>query len=270
MSPYLDLTDTKAYAEDEVNELIKHLHTKTASGGGDCSEYSYDGMISSLYEDPREGSPLYVFTDAPPKDAGGDNKETLSVLAKEFEVTINFFAGKTFCGTEAQQQPYKEVVEAHGGQYLKLHSNELVKMASFVDSSLEGDTRAVSGKSKSGRRKRQATTNIGIPVDDTVTKLVVTVTTESSPRSIQLYTPTGRVQTSGKTVLSRVIVFSVNNPLKGLWKLVVPSSIGKFEYSAKVISPESIDFKHYFNKVERGKMVQLRNPLAGEQNYKIK
>lgn len=108
------------------------------------------------------------------------------------------------------------MVEAFGGKYLQLDSNELVKMASFVDSTLEGDTQAACGKSKSGRRKRRATTNVGIPVDDTVTKLVVTVTTESSPRSVQLYTPTGRLQTSGKTILSRVIVFSVNNPLKGL------------------------------------------------------
>lgn len=122
MSLYLGLTDTKVYAEDEVNELIKHLRTKTASGGGDCSEYSFDGMISSLYEDPREGSPLYVFTDAPPKDANEDNKETMSALADELGFTINFFAGKTFCGTEVQKQPYKEVVEAFGGQYLQLDS----------------------------------------------------------------------------------------------------------------------------------------------------
>ena len=261
---YLDLTDTEVYAEEEVNQLITHVDAKTASGGGDCPEYSFDGMIRSLYEDPREGSPLYVFTDAPPKDANEVNKKTLGLLADELGVTINFFAGKTFCGSEAQQQPYRDVVEAYGGQYLKLYSNELLKMASFIGSSLEGTTAVVSGKSTTPRRKRRAITNIGIPVDDTVTKLVVTVTTESSPRSIQLYTPTGRVQTAGKTVLSRVIIFSLNSPYKGLWKLVVPSSVGKFEYSAKVTSPENIDFQHYFSKAERGKMVQLRNPLAGK------
>ena len=247
-----------------MDQFIKYVDGIKASGGGDCSEFSFDGMISSLYEDPRWGSPLYVFTDAPPKDADEENKETLRVLAEDLGVTVNFFAGKSFCGKEAKQQPFKDVVEAYGGQYLRLDSKELTKMASFTGSSLEGTTSVVSGKSTTVRRKRRAITNIGIPVDDTVTKLVVTVTTESSPRSIQLYTPTGRVQTSGKTILSRVIVFSVSNPLKGLWKLMVPSSVGKFEYSAKVISPENIDFEHYFSKAERGKLVHLRNPLAGE------
>ena len=258
------MTTTKYYEEYEVNQLITDVQRKVARGGGDCPEFSFDGMISSLLEDPRWGSPLYVFTDAPPKDADDYNKETLSVLADELGITVNFFAGRSFCGRKSQQQPFKDVAEAYGGQYLKLHSNELLKMSSFTGSSLEGTTTVVSGKNTAARRKRRATTNIGIPVDDTVTKLVVTVATEHSPHGVQLYTPTDRLQTSGKTILSRVIVFSVSNPLKGLWNLVVPSSVGKFEYSAKVISPENIDFEHYFNKVERGKAVYLRNPLAGK------
>ena len=68
-------------------------------------------MISSLYEDPRWGSPLYVFTDAPLKDADEENKETLSVLADELGITVNFFAGKSFCGRESQQQPFKDLAK---------------------------------------------------------------------------------------------------------------------------------------------------------------
>ena len=225
---------------------------------------SFDGMISSFEYDPREGSPLYVFTDAPPKDADEDSKQELKVLANELGVTINFFAGKTFCDDEAQQQPYRDVVEAHGGQYFKLDSKELNGMASVTRDSLGGNTAAACGKSSGVRRKRRSTSNIAIPVDDTVTKLVITVTTERSPHSVQLYTPTGRVQTTGKTVLSWVIVISVDDPPKGSWKLVIPSSVGKYEYMAKVSSPENIDFKHYFSKVERRKAVSLQNPLTGK------
>lgn len=237
-----------------------------AIDGDDCPEFSFEGMISSLELDPREGSPLYVFTDAPPKDADEDNKQELEVLAMELGVTINFFAGKTFCGGEAEQQPYRDVVEAHGGQYFKLDSKELLDMASSTDNSLGGTATVGSGKSKTVRRGRRSTNKIAIPVDDTVTKLVITVTTESSPHGVQLYTPTGRVQTSGKTILSRVILFSVSSPLKGFWKLVVPSSVGKHEYMAKVSSPENIDFEHYFSKVERRKAVSLRNPLTGKSH----
>lgn len=120
LSLYLGLTDTKVYAEDEVNELIKHLRTKTASGGGDCSEYSFDGMISSLYEDSREGSPLYVFTDAPPKDANEDNKETMSALADELGFTINFFAGKSFVVRRFKSNHIRRWLKHSGGNICNL------------------------------------------------------------------------------------------------------------------------------------------------------
>jgi hypothetical protein len=265
---YIDLTSVTYFAENQVNQLIKHIAGIKVTGGGDCPEFSFDGMINALYEDPRWGSPLYVFTDAPPIDANEENKETLRVLAEDLGVTVNVFAAKHSCGSKIQQQPFKDVVEAYGGQYLKLDPKELLKMASFTSSSLEGTTAVVSGKSKTARRKRRATANIGIPVDDTVTNLVVTVTTENSPHGVQLYTPTGHVQTAGKTVLSKVIFFSVSFKHSsfhgGLWKLVVPSSVGRYEYSAKVSSPENIDFEHYFSKTERRKLVYLRNPLAGK------
>ena len=201
---FVDLTTTKCYAEDEVDQFINYIDNIKVSDGGDCPEFSFDGMINSLYEDPRWGSPLYVFTDAPPIDADEENKETLRVLAEDLGVTVNFFAGKTVCGSEAQQQPFKDVAEAYGGQYLRLDSKELSRMASFTSSSLEGTTAVVSGKSTTARgRKRRATNNIAIPVDDTVTTLVVTVATERSPHGVQLYTPTGRLPIFGKTLLSR-------------------------------------------------------------------
>ena len=267
---YVELSTAAYFADDQVNELITAVDGIRATGGWDCPEFGFDGMINALYEDPRWGSPLYVFTDAPPKDANEENKETVRVLAEDLGITVNFFAAKTSCGAAADQQPFKDVVEAYGGQYLSLDSAELSKMAKFTSSSLDGTATVGSGKSGTARRKRRATTNIGIPIDDTVTQLVVTVTTDSSPHGVQLYTPTGRVQTAGREIMSKVILFNVDNPIKGFWKLVVPSSVGKYEYSAKVISPENIDFEHYFSKRERGKWVNLRNPLAGKLNEYIK
>ena len=247
-----------------MSELTAHVDRISATGGGDCPEYSFDGMINALYEDPRWGSPLYVFTDAPPKDSDEDSKETLRVLAEDLGVTVNFFVTKSFCPSGHLLQPFKDVVEAHGGQYLELDQSEIAKLSKFTSSSLDGTAAVASGKRGTGRRRRRSTANIGIPVDDTVTQLVVTVATAHSPHGIQLYTPTGHVQTAGRTVLSQVIIFSVDNPVQGLWKLMVPSSVGKYEYSAKIISPENIDFEHYFSKLERRKWVNLRNPLAGK------
>ena len=262
----IGLTTAAYYADDQVNQLVSHVDGINVKDGGDCPEFTFDGMISALFQDPRWGSPLYVFTDASPKDADGDSKEVLRVLAEDLGVTVNFFVSRNPCGDEDQQQPFKDVVEAHGGLYLRLDSNELTKMASLTSISLEGTAAVACGKGKTGRRKRRSTIKIGIQIDDTVTQLIVTVTTDSSPHGIQLNTPTGQLQTTGKTVLSKVIIFIVNNTVKGLWNLMVPSSVGKYDYSAKVSSPENIDFEHFFSKMERRKMVNLRNPLAGQSS----
>jgi hypothetical protein len=259
-----ELSTASYYADDQVSELIKHVDGLRATGGADCPEYGFDGIINALYEDPRWGSPLYVFTDAPPKDADEDSKETLRVLAEDLGCTVHFFVGKYKCGTDAEQKPFRDVVEAFGGQYVVLDANEMKKMAKFTSSSLDGTAAVASGKSGTGRRKRRSTGNIGIPVDDTVTKLIVTVSTFNSPHGVQLHAPTGHVQTAGRTVLSKVIVITVENPVKGLWRLMVPSSVGSYDYTAKVISPENIDFEHFFSKLERRKWVHLRNPLAGK------
>lgn len=263
----IGLTTTVYYGDDEVDDFIDYVEKIKTNDGLDCPEYSFDGMINALYEDPRWGSPLYVFTDAPPKDADDESQETLRVLADDLGVTVHFFATETLCRGRAKysEDDFKDVVEAYGGQYLKLDFSEFTKMAGFAASSLEGTTAVVSGKSATVRRKRRAIANIAVPVDDTVTKLIVTVTTENSPRGIQLKRPTGSIQTAGRTVLNKVIVFSVDNPIRGLWRLVVPSSVGKYEYSAKISSPENIDFEHYFSKIDRRKkLIPLRNPLAGQ------
>ncbi|XP_028399048.1 hemicentin-1-like [Dendronephthya gigantea] len=260
----IDLTTANYYAEDEVGQLESKLGGLPAEGGGDCAEYSFDGMISALSENPRWGSPLYVFTDAAPKDFKEENMESLEVLAEELGVTINFFVGKNFCGSETQQQPFKDIAEKFGGQYLRLDPLKFTELTQYTSDSLEGTTPVVTGKNEgtSGKRRRRSTSSIAIPVDDTVTKLIVTIVTKH-PHSVQLFTPTGRTQTSGRKVLSGVVIFSITHPIKGFWRLVPPST-DKYEFTAKVSSPENIDFEHYFSKNERGKLVPLRNPLSGQ------
>ena len=77
-----------------INNLTHH-------GGGDCPELTFTGMLEALYQDPNWGSPMYVFTDAGPKDATDEMIEEVKHLAspEEYGVTINFFTtGKeSFC-----------------------------------------------------------------------------------------------------------------------------------------------------------------------------
>ena len=48
-------------------------------------------MRGALNKMPVDGSPLYVFTDAGPKDAREADIEEIKTLATHFKVAINFF-----------------------------------------------------------------------------------------------------------------------------------------------------------------------------------
>ena len=46
------LTSSKRFEEDGINHLITYVDQINASGGRDCPEYSFEGMVSALYESP--------------------------------------------------------------------------------------------------------------------------------------------------------------------------------------------------------------------------
>ena len=86
--------DSRAVAmnETEAAAFVVAIDDLRAHGGGDCPEYAFRGMLEALYQDPVRRSPMYVFTDADPKDATEVNIEEVKSLVRnsEFGVTINF------------------------------------------------------------------------------------------------------------------------------------------------------------------------------------
>lgn len=85
--------------EIEAGEFVQALNDLEPHGGGDCPEYAFTGMLEALYQEPQWGSPMYVFTDAGPKDALDEFIEEVKHLAspEEYGVTINFFTTGKEC-----------------------------------------------------------------------------------------------------------------------------------------------------------------------------
>ena len=85
--------------DTEAGDFVEAINDLRANGGGDCPEYTFTGMLEALNLEPKWGSPMYVFTDAGPKDATDDMIEEVKYLAsEEYGVTINFFTtGKESC-----------------------------------------------------------------------------------------------------------------------------------------------------------------------------
>ena len=85
--------------EGKAGEIVQNISNLKAHDGGDCPEYAFTGMLEALYMDPQWGSPMYVFTDAGPKDATDEFIEEVKRLAsrEEYGVTINFFTTGKAC-----------------------------------------------------------------------------------------------------------------------------------------------------------------------------
>ena len=81
------------FKEDlESKEFIQAINALTAHSGGDCPEYTFQGILNALQHYPLRGSPMYVFTDAGPKDATEGNIKQVELLAENYDITINFLS----------------------------------------------------------------------------------------------------------------------------------------------------------------------------------
>ena len=76
--------------ETEAGEFEKEIEKLRVHGGGDCPEYTFEGMRGALNKMEMVGSPLYVFTDAGPKDATEADIEEVKEIAQSSGVAINF------------------------------------------------------------------------------------------------------------------------------------------------------------------------------------
>jgi hypothetical protein len=133
----LDLGGAIKKDKDQVSEFVNEIGNLVARNGGDCPEYALEGMFQAIYEDPLYGSPLFVFTDAPPKDGTVENMDMLLSLADEYGTAINFFTQEE-CPYPPRSafEPYKKLASKSGGSYLRMEDTELKRLANFTSAEL--------------------------------------------------------------------------------------------------------------------------------------
>ena len=84
----------KNAGNESGNEFIAKIKELRAHGGGDCPEMAFKGIIEALNAGPENDSPLYIFTDAPPKDATSENIEVARNHAKPSGYKCLLFCNK--------------------------------------------------------------------------------------------------------------------------------------------------------------------------------
>ena len=232
----------KDAGEESGKEFIAKIRELRAHGGGDCPEMAFKRIIEALNAGPVDYSPLYVFTDAPPKDATLDNIEEAKNRTKIAGINVYFFATRG-CGDPSTVKPFENLARETCGQVFALpnSSSDIARMKKVAKDLLGGTSCSSVGVGSFLRKKPSVSPSVHIVlVDDTMEKIIVSVSSENSGADINLKIPLGSFVTSGKSVLSKVTIFDVKNPTPGIWQLVVSPKAGNYTYLLKGSSETNV------------------------------
>ena len=264
-------------SETEKDRFVRAIAFLSPHSGGDCPELTFKGMSDAIDEGPQPDSPLYVFTDAGPKDATEDKVQYLQEIAQAQGIVVNFFvAMNTGCARNADVSTFRKIAQATMGQVFELKdSQELDQLQGLTATSLGGTAvvaNAVS-ENQSARKKRSSSktsNSYSITVDDSIDTLVVSVTGDQPKAnlwSVSLTSPTGTIATTSN--LDRGTVYQISKPNAGIWNLGINADPNvKYDFFVKGSSADNIDFEYYFVRttVRRGvsTTVPITAPLLGK------
>ena len=238
----------------------------SAHDGDDCPELAFTGMENALEEGPEVGSSMFVFTDASPKDA--HKLDSVVENAYDLDIKINFFVARHGCGFNSLKPFYDVASKTNGRVYEFKTTADLKSLGQEVVSNNLGYPVWVSSATggSTGRRKRTTDMEYKISVDDSIEKITLSVTTENSDSAdVSLIDPKGK-NINTRVLLTRGVVYTIDKPLSGVYKLIVPASAGKHTYKVSGVSGMNIDFGHYYVAIaKRGTRipVPLDQPLEG-------
>ncbi|KAK3738877.1 hypothetical protein QZH41_014661 [Actinostola sp. cb2023] len=282
LSPYNDPASgpVRKFGHASLSGFEAAINGLRARGGGDCPELTFNGIINAIkIGEPLPGSPMYVFTDAPPKTRGEYNRDNAIGYALDYMIPVHFFFSTKGCQNPGNNADYKAIMEDTGGLGLFFSSASAISSAdALVKADLDGSTIISSGGTGGGRRRRdlfnlwqRASTDVAFPVDESVSKLIISISARSRYTLVNLADGSG-TKVAHTLNMNKGKLWLINNPAKGMWRLLVPSNVGGLSYQIKASAISNIEFEQLFVRtLSPSKMVvPISNPLVGEKaNIKI-
>jgi len=240
-------------------EFVSAIANLRATGGGDCPELALKGMLDAFTPEPQLGSPMFVFTDATPKDGTRSNIDKLKMYAKQFSATINFFI-KPGCGSSIHSA-FIEIASHTSGQIFPLQTDsEIEKFKDYVDDSLKDSVIIAEGKSGS---------DIFITIDGEITTLLISLEVKQANQAqyVKLVDPFGDIL-KPTIVTTYTCIFKQIRPMPGTWHMKYPAGIQIKSYSGKSVGNNTIDFAAYFlhEEVKGGPVLSVKSPKLGENS----
>uniref|UniRef100_A0A8C6UA92 von Willebrand factor A domain containing 10, tandem duplicate 2 n=1 Tax=Neogobius melanostomus TaxID=47308 RepID=A0A8C6UA92_9GOBI len=257
VGPLVLTTDADKF-KAEINKL-------SASGGGDIPEMCLSGLQLALTAAPPS-SEIFVFTDAPAKDA--DLKSTVSALIESTKSVVTFMLtdvlasrrrrsvpgqwardGSSRAMNQVAAQLYRDLAKASGGQAIDVTKSDLSAATTVIeDSSTSAVVNVFQVVSNPGKPDK-----FNFTVDGSIKNMTIYITGTSS-LTFNISSPSGASQSSSVSSgplaamttagnLRRLRLHSDNQT--GLWEIDVNSNN---PYSVKVIGQSSVNF--IYNLVE--------------------
>lgn len=236
---------------DDANVFKSALNGLGASGGGDCPELAFMGILDALSRFDESGGDLLVFTDATAKDGGLAGAVIAS--AQEKNVKITFMLSGSCSPVDPE---FYRISRETGGQNFLIDENEAFEATKLADFAVRPDS--VDIAHVNGILSATPATYT-VPVDSTLTSVTFSV---SGTDNVTITRPNGSIVNptdSGVTPANMTgsKVLSIANPTAGTWSVSVA---GDGEFTMRVMGESPLRFSS-FNVVEaRG--------FAGHEGYK--
>ena len=108
------------YRSPSEKSFVEALDTLVAEGGRDCPELTFNGIIDAIEKgDPIPGSPMFVFTDAGPKEGDGPKYtfDNALGLANNYRIPVSFFYSTetNFCGSFKSHDSFVDLLDETEG-----------------------------------------------------------------------------------------------------------------------------------------------------------
>ena len=117
--------NVQTFTKDQINKFTKEISRLRAYAGGDCPEEAFIGINGAMEEgNPKPKSPLYVFTDAPPKKPS--RVDDAIALALDTWTTVHMFYGRGCMRTP--HSAYHSLVSETNGRELSFSSGAEIKL----------------------------------------------------------------------------------------------------------------------------------------------
>jgi hypothetical protein len=236
LEPFNDPTWGPPIKTSDAPTFLNAVNSLTASGGGDCPELPFSGLLDAINASDPQGA-FFLFTDASAKDDYLAND--VIEAANQKGIVIKFML---FGSCSPIDPAYYQVAAATGGQAFVLNRNEASNSAALIQSQLVPSPATL--LTASGTLTGQRT--YSVPIDSTVTSVTFSVSIDT-PGTITISRPSGAAVMGSDpgvtlTSLSSGEFVAVNGPAAGVWKVQISGS-GNFSVAA--IGNSTLQFQNF-------------------------